>query len=58
MAKTYSKIPKVDTIQMIINALFANCHSENSENYESSQQICENLLILLKRLVNGHRFKK
>lgn len=58
MAKTYSKTPKTDAVQLTINALFANTFATGSEMHEKSQYICENLLIFLKRLVNGHRFKK
>ena len=58
MAKTYSKTPKTDTVQMVIDALFSNTFPTGTELHEKSQHICENLLILLKRLVNGHRFKR
>lgn len=56
MAKTYSKSPKTDSIMLTIEALFVNSHP-NKENNEE-QSICDNLLILLRRLANGHRFKK
>lgn len=56
MAKTYSKTPKTDSVQLTINALFANAYPTGSDMQEA--HVCENLLIFLKRLVNGHRFKK
>ena len=56
MAKTYSKNPKTDSVFLTINALFKNCHPDKDNNEE--QSICDNLLILLRRLVNGRRFKK
>ena len=58
MAKGYSKTPRTDTVQLIVNALFANTFPSDSERYEKHQHIWENLLILLKKLVNGYRFKK
>lgn len=58
MAKGYSKTPRTDAVQLIINALFANTFSSDSELYEKHQHIWENLLILLKKLVSGFRFKK
>jgi hypothetical protein len=56
MAKTYSKTPKTDSVQLTINALFSNAIPIGADMQET--HICENLLIFLKRLVNGHRFKK
>ena len=36
MAKTYSKIPKTDVVQMTINALFKNAHPHSHSNEEQS----------------------
>ena len=58
MAKTYSKTPKTDAVQLVIDALFSNTYPVGSDAQEKHQHICENLLIFLKRLVNGHRYKK
>ena len=58
MAKGYSKTPRSDSVQLIMNSLFANTFSTDSELYEKHQHIWENLLILLKKIVSGFRFKK
>jgi len=36
MAKTYSKNPKTDSVQMTINALFKNAHPKGESNEEQS----------------------
>ena len=53
MAKSYSKTPRTDSVQMIIDTLFMS-----KQHDDTTFMLREKLLYLLKKLVNGHRFKK